>query len=89
MPKAKLGQRGRSILGAWRQQDVLDVWYRRMYYSYIIFCLTFPERTASSNASGIDAAEVLPYSDRFVITWIFKELAKTKASFVIRGYVHV
>lgn len=30
--------------------------------------LTFPERTASSNASGIDPADVFPYSARFVIT---------------------
>ena len=31
--------------------------------------LTFPERTASSNASGIDAAEVFPYSSRLVMTY--------------------
>lgn len=30
--------------------------------------LTCPARTASSNANGIDPADVLPYSSRFVIT---------------------
>ena len=31
--------------------------------------LTCPDLTASSNANGIDAAEVFPYLDRFVITF--------------------
>lgn len=38
-------------------------------------CLTFPERTASSNASGMEPADVLPYSARFVITCIALQIA--------------